>query len=335
MITLLLFAVAKGYDSRCDASMNELQSWFNVKTGLWSSTGWWNSANCLNGVVDYLKASKFSNATLMSTIDTVYKAHPSYLNNYYDDEGWWALAWLNSFELTNNQAFLQLAQHIFDDMAGGWDNVCSGGIWWSKDRTYKNAIANELFLAVASRLYSHTGNATHLAWAQREWNWFAGSGMINSQHTINDGLNISPDGSCVNNGQTTWSYNQGVVLSGLIDLSNAVNDPALIATAQSIANAAILALSKNGILTESCEPNCGSDGPQFKGIFMRNLFALNRVVGSSNYTTYLAVNANSIWRSARNPTSNALGLMWLGPFDSADAARQSSAQDCLNSVCFE
>jgi predicted alpha-1,6-mannanase (GH76 family) len=68
-----------------------------------------------------------------------------FLNNYYDDEGWWALAWIRAFDWTQNPAYLNMASSIFDDMAGGWDDTCGGGIWWSKANTYKNAIANELF----------------------------------------------------------------------------------------------------------------------------------------------------------------------------------------------
>ena len=77
---------------------------------------------------------------------------PGFLNKYYDDEGWWALAWIDAYDLTHEKRYLAMSQSIFDDMAGGWDEACCGGIWWSKDRKYKNEIANELFLSVAAHL---------------------------------------------------------------------------------------------------------------------------------------------------------------------------------------
>lgn len=220
-------------------------------------------------------------------------------------------------------------------MAGGWDTTCSGGIWWSKDRTYKNAIANELFLTVAGRLHNRTpgdgGLGSYLDWAQREWNWFAGSGLINSSSLINDGLTSS----CQNNNGTTWSYNQGVILGGLVDLYKAIADPTLLSQAETLATASTtssLLVNSEGILVEPCEASgCGNDGPQFKGIFAKNLYYLFTADQNATYHKFLLTNANSIWTRDRN-NSNQFGLHWAGPFDTADGSRQSAAQDVLNGV---
>jgi predicted alpha-1,6-mannanase (GH76 family) len=222
-----------------------------------------------------------------------------------------------------------MASSIFEDMKGGWDDVCGGGTWWSKDRTYKNAIANELFLSVAAHLANRVSEEDKkselMEWADHEWEWFWQSGMINAEHTINDGLN----GNCKNNGGRVWTYNQGVVLGGLSELSRMNPDPSLPATAQAIALAAIEKLTdSDGVLHDPCEPRCGADGPQFKGIFARNLMALNDAFPDRRYARFAEVNARSIWNNARGP-NNQLGLVWSGPFDGATAATQSSALDAL------
>jgi predicted alpha-1,6-mannanase (GH76 family) len=91
--------------------------------------------------------------------------------------------------------------------------------------------------------------------------------MINKEHLVNDGLDF---GTCKNDQGTIWSYNQGVILGGLVALNHAAPDPILPATAQSIASAAIARLTDaTGILHDSCEPNGGVDCVQFKGIFVR------------------------------------------------------------------
>jgi hypothetical protein len=81
----------------------------------------------------------------------------------------------------------------------------------------------------------------------------------------------------------------------------------------------------NGVLREPCESgSCGGDGPQFKGIFIRYLAYLYDVTRKPAYYNFLYQNAHAAWFNDRN-VFNQLGLKWDGPFDSADAARQSSA----------
>ena len=258
------------------------------------------------------------------------------MNDYYDDEGWWALAWIDAYDLTGERRYLAMAQSIFADMTGGWDETCGGGIWWSKQRTYKNAIANELFLSVATHLEVRAAAdpANYAAWAEREWRWFQASGMINGEHQVNDGLTLNKtSGACSNNGRTVWTYNQGVVLGALAEWSRVNPDPALLLQARVLADVGLSHLTDNaGVLHDVCEPlNCGADAPQFKGIFVRNLRALDRVVHEPRYTTFFRVNAESVWQNDRSGEGK-LGLVWSGPVLLADASTQSSALDALVAV---
>lgn len=207
-------------------------------------------------------------------------------------------------------------------------NGVTGGIWWDRAQTYVNAIANELFLDVAAHLANRVkgGNVNYLSIAKQQWAWFQASGMINSNKNINDGLAQS---NCRNNNGTVWSYNQGVILGGLAELTRATGDSSYVNTAQSIADAAMSKLAPSGILKDPCEPNCGGDGTQFKGIFMRNLQILQKQKGKSSYPTFMDQNANSIWSKDRN-SQNQLSVQWAGPFVSpANASTQSSALDAL------
>ena len=150
-----------------------------------------------------------------------------FLNEFYDDEGWWALAWIRASDATGNDQYLEAAIDIFNDMQTGTNTPCGGGIRWKKEGEdgsgYVNAIANELYLATAASLARRVSkNSTYLDIAKKQWNWFSDSGMINEKGLINDGLN----GECKNNGLQTWSYNQGVILGALVELSLATGDDA-------------------------------------------------------------------------------------------------------------
>ena len=65
---------------------------------------------------------------------------------------------------------------------------------------------------------------------------------------------------------------------------------------------------------------------------MRHLSALYRVTKQPRYARFIVQNAESIWKSARDAESGEIGGLWYGPFDKADAARQSSALDALNAA---
>lgn len=267
---------------------------------------------------------------LSNTLSAAQKKFPGFINEYYDDEGWWALAWIDAYQHTHDPRYLEAAEFIFRDMTYGWDNTCSGGIWWSKDRKYKNAIANELFLSVAAELGNVTTDAQqrteYLTWARKEWAWFSNSGMINEKHLVNDGLN----NRCENNGRATFTYNQGVILGGLAALSKLDHSSSLLFRANQIAQAAVSTLTDaHGILHEPCEPNCGEDGTQFKGIFVRNLRVLDETdPRSAPYGHFIQANADSIWSQVHPPDYH-LGEIWAPPFGGSNASTQSSALDTL------
>ncbi len=70
---------------------------------------------------------------------------------------------------------------------------------------------------------------------------------------------------------------------------------------------------------------------QFKGIFVRNLRAFAALAPVPGYREFVLVNASSAWDRARS-AADQFGYRWQGPFDRADAGRQSCALDLLNSA---
>jgi len=321
------------------AGIAALQRWYRPWTGRWRSTGWWNAANALTAVIAYTQRS--GDDQYRPVIGRTYKAarrrHRNFVNNFFDDNGWWGLAWTAAYDLTGEARYLDAARAIFANMVTGWDDTCGGGVWWNTDRKYKNAITNELFLTLAARLHQRCEDGDYLQWALREWDWFTARGLVGARGLVNDGLTDA----CANNGGVTWTYNQGVVLGGLTALHEITGEPQYLAHAEAIADAAIGQLVTSvpaagiaGILIEPDELGTDrkdADRPQFKGVFMRNLYDLNVRAAKPAYTEFIAVNAQSIWDRSRNDR-NQFGLHWAGPFDQADAGRQSSALDALNAA---
>jgi len=253
-----------------------------------------------------------------------------WLDGFYDDDAWWALAWIAVYDLTGEPNYLLLATEIFTALTKAWPTNCGdGGIWWSWKKDYANAIANELFLSLAAHLANRVSEDQkdfYVEWAERELQWFLDSGMINEEGTINDGLTED----CENNGFTAWSYNQGVILSALVELDIASPSPSYLALATSIAKAAIAELSdEDGVLHDQCGPNCGGDASQFKGIFVRGLQKLHEAAPDPDFVDTIQINAESIWENDRDRRGR-LSTDWAGPIvPGANASTHSSAMEAL------
>ena len=328
------------YSQQAAYGVQTLQDSYIQSSGLYQTpTGWWNAANAITVLVDYSRATNATQylSAVSNTSNNANKANSStnFITDSNDDEAWWALAWIDAYDLTHTPSYLAMAQTIFADMTTQWDTTtCGGGVWWSKNLStsaYKNAITNELFLtigaALANRVTDTTQKAQYLAWAQKEWTWFNASGMINSQNMVNDGLNATNPKACTNNNQTTWTYNQGVILGGLVELYNADKNPTLLPVAQKIADAAMTNLvTSSGVLHEPTLT--GPDGPQFKGIFIRNLVKLNGAAPNAQYKAFVDTNAGSIWKNDQGANYQ-FGGYWEGAYDTGDATRQASALDAL------
>jgi hypothetical protein len=90
---------------------------------------------------------------------------------YFDDNGWWELAYLDAFRATGDPADLTDAEKAFAYIAeAGWDPRW-GGTWWETLHFHKTSepLAAEIYTGFA--LYRQTGDRTYLDTALKFLRW--------------------------------------------------------------------------------------------------------------------------------------------------------------------
>ena len=317
------------------------KKWYNQDTGQWNHQ-WWQSGNAMTMTADLAAVDRtykpqaeriFSNSLAKAGNGGGSKI---FIGEFYDDMGWWAVAWIRVYDVTHNAAYLRAAETIFENMLTGLNTPC-GGIWWSKKRANLATISNTLYLSTAVKLANRAApdkKAFYKKYAMTQWTWFNQSTLIHSNFLVCDGLNKSTCqvlGHCV-----TLTYTAGVLIGALIELDRLDAHKQYLDLAVKIGNAVTTKLVKNGILAEGSQ-NSNSNFAQFKGAFVRNLMLLHQVKPQKSFVEFFKKNADSIWSKDRNSTDSQLGPDWQGPFidesttkkNGADMGSQNSAISCL------
>ncbi|MBA5223920.1 glycoside hydrolase family 76 protein [Streptomyces griseoaurantiacus] len=319
-------AWARPAPSRARAAADALMASYHVNEGWWRSS-WWNSAVALTAVVDFSRRTgdheyDWAVARTFEQNRGVFPAggrssdpiEGHFISRAVDDAGWWAIAWLDAYDLTHERRYLDEAVTIASYLHTFWDTgTCGGGIYWNRERTYKNAVTNGLYLWITAALHQRLPGDT--LWGSRAStaaDWYLGSGLIGSSSLVNDGLTDA----CANNGQTVWSYNQGLAIGAFTQMWRSTGEARYLSTARRLADAALSSsrLTREGVLTEVCDTGtstCDDNQKQFKGVFVRHLADLADATRSPAYRSYLRTQADSIWTADRDPL-NRLGQRWAG-----------------------
>jgi Glycosyl hydrolase family 76 len=100
---------------------------------------------------------------------------------WFDDNGWWGLAFLNAYRATGRRRYLNDAQRALDYIAAaGWDPE-GGGIWWNTSHPFKAGAALASGTLLATLLYQQTHSAFDLGQALGFLNWANTSGFVPAQ----------------------------------------------------------------------------------------------------------------------------------------------------------
>lgn len=338
-------------------AVDRLLERYDHRAGLWENdASTWQSANALTAVLGYVRRT--GDRQYLAYLDETYR-HGDVARigiprrtGYNDDELWWALAWIQGFDLTRDPRYLTAARTIVDGLDDQRTTFCGGGLAWARigidpdQRPWEqvNTITNALYLTATARLSTRVDQpdrARYLAGATAAWSWFEtapGRALLDPSGLVDDHLLRSGDTCVLDDENRRWTYDQGMLIDGLVALYQATGNDAPRAAADRIAAAATRDGSpfiRDGILVEAAATDCPGTGCRdvetFKGVFVR---AYRDLLDTGRST---AATAEFLTRQADSlrDRGDEYGFRWRGPVaedDRPNFATQAAAVDALTAA---
>lgn len=279
---------------------NPTAHYFNDRTS-GSNFGYWPQAHALDVLVDaYIRTN---DAKYKSYFDQWYTGVPaanggSFLNYFYDDMEWNALALLRVYNATKDDKFKIASQTVWKDIQTGWNTNGGGGISWTKGAPKsKNACSNGPACILAARLYQQFKDDADKGWALKIYDWEKSVLFNPSTGAVSDNLDASS--GVISNYIST--YNQGTFIGSAVELYKITGEKTYLNDAIKAADYTVNKLTNNRLLNIEGT----GDLALFKGIFIRYLTQLIQTPGLDSATkvrfvSFLKFNAEKFWLSGVN-----------------------------------
>ena len=209
---------------------------------------------------------------------------------WFDDNGWWGLAFIEAYRATGSRRWLTDAQRALTYIArAGWD-PSSGGIWWNTEHPYKSGPALASDTLLATLLYQDTHSSFDLGQARRFLAWGNTQGFSQA-----DGLY---EGSSLN--ATPVDYIEGPMIYAQATLCRLTGSTAECELAERLKQRA---MTRFGYLLDF--------SPQYDAIYLQWMLALYALDGDRTLYTMAVDNARDAQARAANPQGLYL-LSWNG-----------------------
>jgi hypothetical protein len=232
---------------------------------------YWDSAATVPGYSDYCFASGRT-------------------SDYYDDDEWLVMAYVDAYQATHDKKFLTYAAVTQKFVLSGWDNVLGGGIYWDAKHLSKNTCSNAPGEVAALMLADSAKDQTQEAWAIKIRQW--------TNQNLRDADNLYFDNIDLNGriSKAKFSYNTALPISADLLLYNRLKDESYLHDAIAIGNAA---------LAHWTDPATGSlqrydDQPIFSHLLCQSFIELYQATHDLKYLDAVRREASFAYRYGRD-----------------------------------
>jgi uncharacterized protein YyaL (SSP411 family) len=181
--------------------------------------------------------------------------------SWYDDEGWWGIAFYDAFRATGDRRYLASADRALAFLDSGWDPK-AGGIYWSTTRSFKASESLVGATLLAAYLYRETHAPKYLALTGKYIAW-ADKRLLGK-----DGLYVSRPGAGKG---VPMPYIEGPMANAFAVLCHSGGPQAYCARAEDLANRTVARFTTLNM------------GPQYDSIYIRSLLDLYTLDGNRRW----------------------------------------------------
>ena len=154
---------------------------------------------------------------------------------YFDDSGWWGLAFIDAYRVTGERAYLAAAHRaLLFIVAAGWDPK-RGGVWWETQHRHKTAEPLAAAVVIGTWLYEARHKAWYLQQVKKLLGWA-------DAHSFNRARGLYQRNAT---DATVMSYVQGLMIAAHQELCRIERRPALCLKARSLMTASLKAFGND------------------------------------------------------------------------------------------
>ncbi|KAK0625428.1 glycoside hydrolase family 76 protein [Bombardia bombarda] len=270
-----------------------------------------------------------------------------------DDQGFWGMSAMLAAEVgfpdppADQPQWLALAQAVFNTQIDPdrRDDVCGGGLRWQiysfngAGYTYKNTIANAVFLNIGARLARYTNNQSYADWAEWTYSW------LEELHYIDDDYNVYDGGYDYNNctvpNRAQFSYNAAILIHGGAIMYNITEDEKWKTRVNGLVNRTLEFFfpEPDRVMVEiPCEgtDQCNTDQHSFKGYMHRALATAVQVAPFTRDMIMPYLKASTAGAARACLDDGTCGFLWNQTYDGdigdGPAGQEMSALAALSTM---
>ena len=210
---------------------------------LWPYSGTFSAVNALFEATHDKKYKKLLDSRVLPGLEEYFdtqrvpNAYSSYIrtapasDRFYDDNVWLGIDFTDTYQMTQEQKYLDKAQLIWKFIESGTDSILGGGIYWCEQKKEsKNTCSNAPGSVLALKLFKATNDSSYFEKGKKLYEWTQRNLQDSADYLYFD--NIRLDGKI---GKAKFAYNSGQMMQSAALLYQLTKNPIYLKDAQNSA----------------------------------------------------------------------------------------------------